>query len=104
VAALRDPNSTAPLSRGAGAQTLGWQPGSDDTGTTFFVALGELEQAREWGPRRRAVVVLLRDGAYRNGWPPIELLSQIDDARVVKPLVDALKARTASCAQRPPTH
>ncbi|HKS38425.1 MAG TPA: HEAT repeat domain-containing protein [Verrucomicrobiae bacterium] len=92
VAALRDPNEQVRYRAAQALQILGWQPQSDDTGTTFFVALGQLEQAARMGSAAvEPLLVLLKDGAYQKRVAAVELLSQINDSRVVKPLVEALK-------------
>jgi HEAT repeat protein len=92
TAALRDPNINVRYRAAQALKTLGWQPGSDDTGTTFLVALGELEGAARMGSAAvDPLLALLKDGAYQKRVAAVELLSQINDARVVKPLLDALK-------------
>jgi HEAT repeat protein len=92
VAVLRDPNANVRYRAAQALKSLGWQPENDDTGTTFFVALGELEKAARMGSAAvEPLLALLKDAAYQTRVATVGLLSGIDDSRVVKPLVEALK-------------
>jgi HEAT repeat protein len=92
VHSLRDSHVSVRWRVAQTLKSLGWQPRSDDTGTTFFVALGELDRAARMGSAAvEPLVALLKEGAYQKRVAAVDLLSQMNDPRVVKPLLEALK-------------
>jgi HEAT repeat protein len=91
VGLLRDPD---PVARGAvsrSLQQLGWRPGDDSQRMLQILAMGNLRQVAEMGPKAiDPLLEMLRTGTPDKQFSAVRALGEINDPRVVKAMIEAL--------------
>lgn len=97
LAALNDIDKGVRTAAARSLSTLGWQPGRDVTGATYWIAMREWEKAAEIGMPAVAPLIaaleLFREGDYEHG-KIAEIILHLSDPQFIEPLVVALKTKS----------
>ena len=89
---LKDDNASVRYHVVAALEALNWIPQNDGERALRSVAMGKLDQAANYGGAAvEAIAGELRTGVHYKRIEAVEALAKINDARVVKPLIAALK-------------
>ena len=92
VGLLRDVDATVRTRAARGLERLGWHPESDDERTWHMVATGNLNRVAEMGSDGvQPLVDLMRNGSPEKQLSAVKALSEIDDPRIPKLMLEALK-------------
>ena len=92
VGLLRDADATVRLRAARSLERLGWHPENDDERTWFMVATGNLNRLADLGSDGiEPLVDLMRNGTPDKQVSAIKALGEIDDPRILKLMVEALK-------------
>lgn len=71
----------------------GWQPGVDEEGARYWIALEEYNKCVEIGtPAVEPLIARLRSGFDSGQIPVVKALAEIGDTRVIEPFIDRLKS------------
>lgn len=92
VAALKDDSGGVRWRAANALEALGWSPANDNQKAWQLVALGKLEKAAALGTSAiDPLIACLKTSVYYKRMQAVEALSWISDARVLKPISDALR-------------
>ena len=92
VSLLRDVDATARMRAANGLERLGWQPASEDERSWFMAATGDLNRLADMGSEGiQPLVDLMRNGTPEKQLSAVKTLSEIDDPRILKLMLEALK-------------
>ncbi len=73
-------------------KSLGWRPKTDEEQIQYFAAAGELERLAIFGvPAVKKLAEIFQDGAKEKRVVAVNVLGEIDDPAVLKPLQSALR-------------
>src|SRR5450631_2328894 len=92
---LRDADATVRSRASRSLERLGWQPETDKERTWHIVATGNLNKVAELGSDGVEVLAeMIRNGPPEKQLSAIKALAEIDDPRVTKLMLEALKKNT----------
>jgi HEAT repeat protein len=96
ISLLRDVDATVRVRAASSLERLGWQPASEDERSWFMVATGDLNRLADMGSDGiQPLVDLMRNGTPEKQLSAVKALSEIDDPRILKLMLEALKKNSA---------